>query len=110
MCQLLIDRGAGVNARTQGVNSSGKTPLMVAAAEGHADGVHLLLKRGAHRNLHHRSGWITHDRLGFRDTALHLAAERGSLEIVQLLCDAGADMNARAEWSMTALMYAGAQL
>ncbi len=62
------------------------TPLSVAAYHGRAEALELLLSRHAEVNGCHR---------GYRENALHLAAERGHETIVQSLLEHGADMNAK---------------
>ena len=62
--------------------TSGYTPLIYAAREGHADVVELLLQLGADPNAATASGGAT---------ALHRAAYMGHLAVVQLLLRAGAD-------------------
>lgn len=62
--------------------TSGYTPLIYAAREGHADVVGLLLQMGAKPNAATKSGG---------STALHRAAYMGHLQVVRRLLDAGAD-------------------
>ncbi|KAL5093284.1 hypothetical protein Trisim1_011088 [Trichoderma cf. simile WF8] len=68
-------------------NERGRTPLMVAAHEGHHDVVQLLLANGADVNVISKSGG------GWKrsSTALEAAAMRGHLSVVQLLLANGAD-------------------
>ena len=106
VCQLLIEWGARVNARTHGLRMAGRTALMVATAGRHTAVVRLLLAHGANPNSRYRQEWMG-DSLVQTISALHLAARLGSLESVQLLCDAGADVNAYGERGETALMFAG---
>lgn len=106
MCQLLIKSGARVNGRSRRQGEAGETALMVAVAEGHAEVVRLLFEHSARR----RGGQPT--AVGSCPGPLHLAAQRGSLELVQLLCQYGAAVDKkdrRAEYGKTALMYAGGQ-
>ncbi|KAL7683406.1 putative ankyrin repeat-containing domain-containing protein [Plasmopara halstedii] len=63
------------------VDVDGFTALMVAAAEGHRDVVHALLRRGADVNIR------THE---LRSTALHFAAKNGDAEIIAALCESDA--------------------
>jgi ankyrin repeat protein len=83
MLELLVSRGAGVEAPT----SEGVTVLMAAAEFGKLDHLRWLLAQGANP----RAG----DNRGF--TALHRAAELGHREIVELLLAAGADPHAEAQ-------------
>ena len=55
-----------------------------------------LLQAGAHT---HPENWLG-------DTALHLAAKHGSVEMVQLLIDHGAELNAVGQEGFTAINYA----
>ncbi|TAQ84511.1 hypothetical protein B7494_g7175 [Chlorociboria aeruginascens] len=80
--QLLIDRGADVNAKDIG----GWTALILAATAGHEEAVQLLLDNGADVNIGGSDQW----------TALHWASKRGYEAIVQLLVQKGADVNASA--------------
>ena len=66
------------------------TNLIAAAADGDAEEVGLLLNMCT--NKHIDSG--DYD----KRTALHLAAGEGRLEIVRLLCEAGADVNVKDRW------------
>lgn len=75
-------------------NSSGETPLMMAALKGSAEWTQRLIERGAQVN---RSGW----------TPLHYAASGGdSTPVVALLLERGAQIDARAPNGNTALMMA----
>ena len=78
--RMLIAHGADVNVRTQ----QGRTPLIVAAGyDGGPELVRLLLAKGANARAP-----------GDGDSALSKAAERGDVETMKLLIDAGADVNA----------------
>jgi ankyrin repeat protein len=78
--QLLLEKGANVKA----VTVNGRTPLHVAAAQGHKGAVELLLDHGA--DLEARDH--------FRWTALHVAARESKFYTIQLLLEKGADVNA----------------
>ncbi|MDR0780447.1 MAG: ankyrin repeat domain-containing protein [Pseudomonadales bacterium] len=115
----LLAHGAEVDALDR---DYGQSALMVAAREGHADAVQLLLKAGANPNLHTNigktpafigpnsvpgfgfgvgiiRGGVPKDR-GRREptpggmTPLLYAARGGYVEVGKLLLDAGADLNA----------------
>jgi len=82
--QVLVTNGANIQAR----NSSGQTPLHVAAAGG-TPLAKKVIKRLKGDNIDAR------DEVG--RTPLHLAASRGAPETVCALMDLGADAGARAE-------------
>jgi ankyrin repeat protein len=69
---------ADVNARDRWY---GRTPLMIAAAEGHLDAVRLLIEAGSDLNLADAEG----------STALSLARSYGHLDVAAVLEEAGAD-------------------
>ncbi|KAI0420326.1 ankyrin repeat-containing domain protein [Xylaria grammica] len=79
MIQLLLDRGACVNAKSERLGS----PIWAAARNGHAAAVELLLNRGADINEQH-------SRFG---SALQIAVENSNLYLVKLLVSHGADVN-----------------
>ncbi len=74
-------------------DSNGRTPLHLAAWQGHRDAVELL--------LNHKSDVNARDKAG--DTPLHLAAGHGAQETVELLLARGAEVNAEDELGMTPL-------
>lgn len=73
-------------------------PLSMAAANGHVSVVSLLLKHGVPVDLH----------TGTREkrTALHLAAEKGHLDVLRVLVDAGSQINAQDYLGTTSLHFA----
>lgn len=91
VANALLDRGAGVNARS--TNSMKNTPLHAAAAGGNIELMRLLLERGADANATQEGGW----------TALHAASQSGNRAMVELLLAHGAHINTRAENNQAAL-------
>ncbi len=109
--EALIAQGANVNA----VARFGWTAIMIACAKGHTELARRLLARGASPNLADIYGWTPLMRAVYegredvagvlaRDprtqldakndqgvTALHLAAERGALEVTRVLIAGGAN-------------------
>lgn len=88
---LLLQHGANPNVRS----SHGDTPLSRAVWENAQDLVDLLLAYGAD------PGFGTSSSL-----PLHLAAERGNVEIARALLEQGADVNALDVWKRTPLVAA----
>jgi ankyrin repeat protein len=82
--QRLIKAGANVNAAT----STGETPLMTAVRAGSIPVVKALIAAGADVNV--RGG-------GREQSALHWAVAQKQLEMVRVLIDAKADLDARTE-------------
>jgi hypothetical protein len=93
--ELLIAQGADVNAR----DSSGNTPLMLAARSGHSEIVQFLIARGA--DVHMK------DNLGntpLIDSARY--ASEFALKVIEILIAEGADVQAKNKNSNTALINA----
>ncbi|MCC8996044.1 MAG: ankyrin repeat domain-containing protein [Nitrosomonas sp.] len=80
--EFMIKQGAHINAQQMGV---GKTGLMIAAENGYADVVKLLIKHRADVNLIAGQG-----RGGFKETALGSSLLENKYHIAQILINAGA--------------------
>ena len=87
--RTLLDRGANINGRDDRDYRWGMTPLMCAAEEGHLRDKKLL-RRGAKVNLKDRRCFGE----GGGYTALHYAISSEHVSIVDILIEAGADVNA----------------
>ena len=96
MAQALIAAGADVKATSR---LGSLTPLFLAARNGDAAMIELLLKSGAGANAVNSTG----------TTPLMLASASGSAAGVNVLLEHGANVNAREKtWGETALMFASA--
>jgi ankyrin repeat protein len=97
LAEALIAAGANPDA----ANRAGATPLRLAAINGSAPLIELLLNAGVDVN-----GPLTEH----GDTALMMAARTGAPQAVTLLLERGADVDARERWGGTnALMWAVAE-
>jgi ankyrin repeat protein len=90
--QILLEKGASVNARTK----SDLTPLHYAAERGNSEIVALLIEKGASVNAPTKSDL----------TPLHYAAEKGSSETIAVLIEKGASVDATTKNDLTPLHYA----
>jgi hypothetical protein len=90
--QLLFDRGTQVDPRDE----YGKTPLSLAAREGHEAVVLLLLDKGAQVDPRDEYGW----------TPLSLAVNKGHEAVVRLLVEKGAEVDTKDEDRWTPLSLA----
>ena len=88
---LLIEKDSSVNSR----DSKGETPLIFAIDKGHTSTVRLLLESGASFS-HYSEG----------PNCLHLAVTRLNFELINLLLQYNADVNARGPTGATSLHYA----
>lgn len=107
--RLMLDAGVDANA----ASATNLTPLVVASYHGNAAAAKLLLSKGAKVNVvaakptpfpfdSPKSGPIAIGDV----TPLMAAASTDSFELVKLLVDAGADVNAKDSRKMTPLMFA----
>ena len=115
-----IAQGADVDTRDRRRDTRNKTPLMLAAREGHVDMVNLLLSAGTNPNLDDLAGrevpfflpdYHSVDSLneyGYQvgRTALMLAVEAGHRDVVEALLAAKPDLNQQDGLNLTALMIA----
>jgi ankyrin repeat protein len=85
--ELLLDKGADVEARSRNRHLRSVTPLHSAAAGRRNEVALLLLERGADPNAAQPGGW----------TALHQAAASGNLELCKALVAYGAERMAMAD-------------
>jgi ankyrin repeat protein/beta-lactamase regulating signal transducer with metallopeptidase domain len=126
--ELLLSSGASIDS----IDSAGRTPLMWAADQGRTEIVKLLLKNKADVNAETKTGWtafryavqsgqtdmvklfkgkVSFDQLDKEGFALlHRMASGGHAKSVQVLIDAGADVNVRQKtYQGTPLQYAANQ-
>lgn len=131
---MLIDVGADIDKPADAAPAVGWTPLMMAAAEGHAAAVSALVKAGADVNAANALGRtapmftssygflaIASDLLAHRAdpnivpkdstgwTALIAAAHNGHVDVIRALLEHGADLSIKDEDGRTALDWAEAQ-
>ncbi|MDD9901251.1 MAG: ankyrin repeat domain-containing protein [Alphaproteobacteria bacterium] len=88
-----LAHGADINA----TNNHGKSLLLIAAHNGDADAVELLLKHGA--DIEQKSGFA-------QDTALSGAAGKGRINAIDILLKNGANIEAESEGGYTPLLCA----
>lgn len=104
--EFLLDHEAKVGL----ANRLGEPPLLIAATEGNADLVKLLLSRDADENSLEQDSRanrmaLVKQAVG-RNSVLIAATQKGHLDVVQLLVEAGADINYRGFMGKTALHVA----
>lgn len=122
--RALLDGGAEIEAREK----RGATALITAAEHGHSQIIQLLLDKGANVNATSNSGWTALSAASKRDETidivqmlldknadinvmgsgdpLRVAAARGSVAVLQLLIDRGANIESRDNYGDTALHWA----
>ena len=108
--QLLISKNADINAR----NNSGQNPLDIAVERNHKDILELLVANGAEPSsiftavcigdlasvkVFLEEGVNVNAKDPRSRTALHIAARKGYREVVELLLEHGADVNAGAGYN-----------
>ena len=101
--QLLIQRGANVNAGAQVSLTGNITPLMAAAKAGRVEVIKALL--GAKADLGVKDIGPNSN----SETALHYAARGGSAGAIQALLAGGAEINTKARGGRTPLCVAAAE-
>jgi ankyrin repeat protein len=90
---VLVDAGADVNLKS----TEGFAPIISAVQGNHKPVVDYLLTKGARINEKNGPNGIT---------PLYLACSLGSLDIVKVLVDAGADVNQKSTQGYTSLFLA----
>lgn len=91
ICKLLLQRGAEIESKDEGITASGATPLAYAASGGHTKVVSCLLEHGANINAQD----------SFDSTPLHRAAYKGHSEAAQVLIEKGADKTIKDKYGRT---------
>ncbi|KAG9151807.1 hypothetical protein Leryth_002082 [Lithospermum erythrorhizon] len=92
--KLLLEHNANPNLQTD----DDVTPLLTAVAAGSLPCIELLIQAGAHANV-----------IAGGATALHIAADQGSVELINCLLKAGADPNFTDEEGMLPIQAAAAR-
>ncbi len=108
VAELLIARGADVNAKC----GFGTPPLLIAAQQGHGEVADLLIAKGAKADIFCAAALGREDRVRAllkedptsvrargprKRTALFFAAQAGRTKVVEVLLDAGAEIDARSD-------------
>jgi len=103
LAELLLAKGAD----PESADALGTTPLRIAAISGHEEVAEALIDSGAKADIFVASAFGDVERVRsllqedparanarHRSTPLHVAAERGHMEVIEFLLAAGADVNA----------------
>jgi len=109
VARLLLERGANANAYAAGIGQKTATPLMGAAHNGDVDLTRLLLARKPDLDVKSpdNDGTVKNGPVAFGSlTALHLATAAASPDVVKMLLDAGAAVDARDVRGTTPLIWA----
>ncbi|XP_018563285.1 uncharacterized protein LOC108905016 [Anoplophora glabripennis] len=116
--QFLLEHGEGIHSKS----NCGATALHLAASQGHLDIVRFLIELGAAIDIKHTIGLTAYLGVVLMEygkdvniknnsgqTALHLAALRGNLDIVKFLVTHGGDLSIRDKSGSTALHLAASK-
>ena len=95
--KTLLDSGVAHSA----TDEAGETALMHAAHAGHVAAVQLLITAGADVNAKSPQGWTA-----LAKAAYNGETERGYVEVIEVLADAGASLDERIFFGITPLMLA----
>jgi ankyrin repeat protein len=103
--RLMINIGGDVNK----ADMEGDTPLIYAVRSDELEAVELLIEAGA--GVNHESDVVTHDGAEMEniegERSVHDAAREGYIDVLKVLCKAGADINAATRNGNTPLIIAG---
>jgi ankyrin repeat protein len=95
----LIKQSLATGSDPKELDAAGDPALVVAALNGHADAVALLLEQGADIESRNKSGL----------TALHAAAYSGKLDVAKMLIDKGAAVNDTSNFYRMSPLHAAAE-
>jgi ankyrin repeat protein len=114
LAKILINASVGINSR----NSWWTTPLGIAVETDDIHTAKLLIEKGANVNVTYRynngkpvkvfrpkEGGVVEEEVS-DDTLIMFASRKGNVEMIKLLIESGADINARTSKGKTALMEA----